>query len=69
MGYPSEWEAAMNKSPAWVAILGIILPIAALGLCSWAMESAKNRGRELPGGKDPALSGGPTWASGTPPTK
>ncbi len=44
----------MSKSPAWVTILGMVLPIAALGLCSWAMESAKNRGRELPGGKDPA---------------
>jgi len=64
--------SVMNKSPAWVAILGIVLPIAALGLCSWAMESAKNRGRELPGGKEPApssaLGGAPTWATGTPPT-
>jgi hypothetical protein len=46
----------MKKSPAWVSILGMILPIAALGLVSWAMESAKNKGRELPGGKDPAPS-------------
>jgi hypothetical protein len=59
--------SAMNKSPAWVAVLGMILPIAALGLCSWAMESAKKRGRELPGGKEPALGGAPTWASGSPP--
>ena len=60
----------MNKSPAWVAVLALILPIAALGLCSWAMESAKNRGRELPGGKaapEPALGSAPTWASGSPP--
>ncbi len=50
----------MNKSPAWVSILSLILPIAALGLCSWAMEGAKNRGRELPGGKSgPALGSTP----------
>jgi hypothetical protein len=30
------------------------LPITALLLCNWAMESARDRGRRLPGGKDPA---------------
>ena len=50
---------SMNKSPAWVSILGMILPIAALGLVSWAMDSAKNKGRELPGGKDPAPTAPP----------
>ncbi len=59
----------MSKSPAWVSILGMILPIAALGLVSWAMESAKNKGRELPGGKDPAPSApaAPSWTPEAPP--
>jgi hypothetical protein len=55
-GLRARIGSGMNKSPAWVSILSLILPIAALGLCSWAMESAKNRGRELPGAKqEPAL--------------
>jgi hypothetical protein len=43
----------MERTPAWVAVLKMVLPLAALGLCSWAMDSARNRGRELPGGKEP----------------
>jgi len=43
----------MKSRPAWVSVLSLVLPIAALGLCSWAMDSARNRGRELPGGKEP----------------
>ncbi len=58
---------AMSKSPAWVSILGMILPIAALGLVSWAMESAKNKGRQLPGGKDPAPPPPPVWTPEAPP--
>ena len=46
----------MERSPAWVSVLKIVLPLAALGLCSWAMDSARNRGRELPGGKEPTAS-------------
>jgi hypothetical protein len=38
----------------WMPVLGVLVQMAALGLCSWAMTSARNRGRELPGGKDPA---------------
>ena len=38
--------------PLWVAVLGVVVQLAALGLCSWAMEEA--RGRRLPGGKGPA---------------
>jgi hypothetical protein len=43
----------MERSPAWVAVLKVVLPLAALSLCSWAMDAARNRGRELPGGKEP----------------
>jgi hypothetical protein len=56
----------MSKSPAWVSILGMILPIAALGLVSWAMESSKNKGRELPGGTTPAPTA-PSLAPEAPP--
>jgi hypothetical protein len=42
----------MKRSPgtssAWIPLLGIVVQMAALGLCSWAMASARNRGRELP---------------------
>jgi hypothetical protein len=43
----------MERSPAWLALMKVVLPLAALGLCSWAMDAARNRGRELPGGKEP----------------
>jgi hypothetical protein len=52
----------MERSPAWVAVLKMVLPLAALGLCSWAMDSARNRGRELPGGKEPPPSAPPPAA-------
>ncbi|HXW76244.1 MAG TPA: hypothetical protein VEJ20_02420 [Candidatus Eremiobacteraceae bacterium] len=42
----------MNRSPTWVALLGIVVQLSALGLCAWAMQSTLNRGRELPGGKE-----------------
>ncbi len=38
----------------WMPLLGVLVQMAALGLCSWAMTAAKNRGRELPGGTGPA---------------
>ena len=44
----------MERSPLWVAVLKMVLPLAALRLCYWAMDAARNRGRELPGGKEPA---------------
>jgi hypothetical protein len=50
------------SSMNWAPLLGVLVQMAALGLCSWAMTSARNRGRELPGGKDPApvVTGAPT---------
>jgi hypothetical protein len=45
---------AMKPAPVWVKVLEIALPLSALWLCNWAMESARDRGRQLPGGKDPA---------------
>ncbi len=41
-------------SPTWMPLLGAIVQMAALGLLSWAMDSARRKGRELPGGKTPA---------------
>jgi hypothetical protein len=44
----------MKPAPLWIKVLEKALPITALLLVNWAMERARNRGRELPGGKDPA---------------
>ena len=44
----------MKPAPLWLKVLEKALPITALLLCNWAMESARDRGRQLPGGKDPA---------------
>jgi hypothetical protein len=59
----------MKQSPMWVSLLSVVLPVAALGLCSWAMDQARKRGRELPGGTNTPSSLGPvpSWASGAPP--
>ena len=46
----------MKPAPLWLKVLEKALPITALLLCNWAMESARDRGRQLPGGKDPAPS-------------
>ncbi len=47
-------------NPVWVSLVGIVVQMAALGLCSWAMESARNRGRELPGSTAPPHPPEPT---------
>ena len=76
----------MKRSPgdpgntAWVPLLGVIVQMAALALCSWAMSSARTRGRQLAGGTLPAPpvppaaappppfeSAQPTWSPGVPP--
>lgn len=44
----------MKRAPIWVKLLEVALPIGALWLVNWAMEAERNRGRQLPGGKDPA---------------
>jgi hypothetical protein len=44
----------MKPAPVWIKVLEIALPLSALWLCNWAMESARDRGRQLPGGKGPA---------------
>ncbi len=62
MGYPRE-RGGMKARPAWVSVLSLVLPIAALGLCTWAMDSARNRGRELPGGKEPPAPSEPAGAA------
>ncbi len=42
-----------SGSPAWMPLLGVVVQMAALGLLSWAMDSARRKGRELPGGTTP----------------
>jgi hypothetical protein len=37
-----------RSSSLWAKILEILLPLAALGLCAWAMDGT--RGKRLPGG-------------------
>jgi hypothetical protein len=44
----------MKPAPLWIKVLEKALPITALLLVNWAMESARDRGRQLPGGKEPA---------------
>jgi len=44
----------MKPPPLWLKVLEKALPITALLLCNWAMEQARDRGRQLPGGKEPA---------------
>ena len=39
----------MKPAPVWIKVLEIALPISALWLCNWAMEQARDRGRQLPG--------------------
>ena len=39
----------MERSPLWVAVLGVLVQLAALGLCSWAMDESIQRGRRLRG--------------------
>jgi hypothetical protein len=50
-------ERAMKRSPskvtAWLPVFQTVIELAALGLCTWAMTAARNRGRELPGGTTP----------------
>ena len=60
----------MKRGPgnsAWYPLLGVIVQMAALGLCSWAMASARNRGRELSGGTSPAAPPTPPGAPPSPP--
>jgi hypothetical protein len=44
----------MKPAPIWIKVLEVALPISALWFCNWAMEQARDRGRQLPGGKEPA---------------
>ena len=67
-GLRERMVLGMKQSPMWVSVLSIVLPVAALGLCSWAMGQARKRGRELPEpSKAPSLGTASTWASGAPP--
>jgi len=48
----------MKRSPektgaSWFPIFQIVIELAALGLCSWAMAQDRNRGRVLTGGTTP----------------
>ena len=38
-----------RQTPLWASVLGVLVQLAALGLCAWAMEEA--RGSRLPPGK------------------
>lgn len=40
-------------SATWMPLLSVVVQMAALGLLSWAMDSARRKGRELPGGTTP----------------
>jgi hypothetical protein len=40
-------------------LLGVVVQMAALGLLSWAMDSARRKGRELPGGTTPPVTPAP----------
>ncbi len=42
-----------SKVTAWLPVFQTVIELAALGLCTWAMTAARNRGRELPGGTTP----------------
>jgi hypothetical protein len=44
-------SASATKS--WIPIFKIVIELAALGLCSWAMSVERNRGRVLTGGTTP----------------
>jgi hypothetical protein len=46
----------------WFPLFGNVLILAALGLCTWAMTQARNKGRELPGGTTPAPDSAPPAA-------
>jgi hypothetical protein len=48
----------MKSDPAsapksWFPVFKIVIELAALGLCSWAMSAERNRGRVLTGGTTP----------------
>ena len=45
------------KSSIMFPLFQKVLILAALGLCTWAMSQAKNKGRELPGGTTPPPAG------------
>jgi hypothetical protein len=46
----------------WFPLFGNVLILAALGLCTWAMTQARNKGRELPGGTTPPVAPPPDTA-------
>jgi len=42
-----------SATKSWFPIFKIVIELAALGLCSWAMSAERNRGRVLTGGTTP----------------
>jgi hypothetical protein len=58
MDFPASGRKGSQMKPnpgnaKWSPLFAVIIQMAALGLCSWAMSAARNRGRELPGGTTP----------------
>ena len=51
------------KGSLWFPLFGNVVILAALGLCTWAMTQARNKGRELPGGTTPPAPPAPPAAA------
>jgi hypothetical protein len=46
-------SSGAKKGGLWFPVFEKVVILAALGLASWAMTQARNKGRELPGGTTP----------------
>lgn len=61
----------MKPSPPWISLLAVVVQVAGLGLCVWAMESSMKRGNVLTGGTAvpdaPDNAPPPPWSPGAPP--